>query len=100
MKLKLIDEDIIQKYIIVYKNNAENIGINSGLRKTYAAKVEMLELIKRELQSPKEEIRKAFEAGQKVEYKDISFDGGDTYESVAIIQDVEEYLKEKGYEKD
>ena len=38
------------------------------------------------------EIEKAFDAGQSEEYKDISFDGGENYETVRIIKEKQDYL--------
>lgn len=38
------------------------------------------------------EIEKAFDAGQYEEYKEISLDGGETYETFKIINEKEDYI--------
>jgi hypothetical protein len=38
------------------------------------------------------EIEKAFDAGQFEEYKEISFDGGENYETVRIVKEKQDYI--------
>ena len=38
------------------------------------------------------EIEKAFDAGQFEEYKEISFDGGENYETIRVIKEKQDYI--------
>ena len=38
------------------------------------------------------EIEKAFDAGQFEEYKEVSFDGGENYETIRVVKEKQEYI--------
>lgn len=88
-KYIIVNETSIQKRI----EELNNKGSNSKLEESLDFKE--LGVLKQILSHSTPLIpilEQAFDAGQFEEYKNISFDGGENYETVRIIKEKEEYI--------
>ena len=87
----IINKTAIQKRIEELENLLEDEP-NPFINTDYNAELSALKQILSQSTPLIPEIEKAFDAGQFEEYKEISFDGGENYETVRIIKEKEEYI--------